>query len=446
MSLSQRDVEHVFERLRSGVVPERGLEAFAVGIQRQRGEIRRQLDLASRGEGVFKFLRGAYGCGKTFTSRLVALDAQSYSNEAHPNGFATSFVVVSDNDLHFYKFDDVYRKVVQQLGTSTCPRGALGDIVDRWIGRIEEQLIAGGADDAAPDFDERVAGRLEQELASRTGGSVPADMVRVLRTVFALKQEGEVGEASALLSWLSGSTNIAAGLKRKAGIKGEISSTDAMHYLRGVLEVVKMAGYAGLVIIIDEVETILRMRKDVRGRSLNGIRQIIDAADGFPGLLWVFTGTPDFFDTRRGVAGLQPLHDRIGLREIGGLVNPRGPQLILEPFGRDRLVEVALKLRELYGSADPNRVRGQVSEDFLARLADDVTKGFAGDVGIVPRQYLRHVVDVLDLAEADPAFDPDAQMGFKPKDPVTEDERRRLDGKPPFDPEPDDEAGYALEF
>ena len=51
MPLSRRDTDHVFERLRSGVVPERGLDAFAVGIERQRGEIRRQLDMAAAGEG-----------------------------------------------------------------------------------------------------------------------------------------------------------------------------------------------------------------------------------------------------------------------------------------------------------------------------------------------------------------------------------------------------------
>jgi predicted ATPase len=119
---SQRDREHIFERLRSGVVPERGLTAFAVGIERQRAEIGRLLDLAEHGEGVFKFLRGGYGCGKTFMARLALLDAQA-------KGFATSFVVVSDNDLHFHKFDDVYRKVVQELGTGSCPRGALGDVI-----------------------------------------------------------------------------------------------------------------------------------------------------------------------------------------------------------------------------------------------------------------------------------------------------------------------------
>ena len=157
MAISKRDLDHIFERLRSGVVPERSLEVFAVGIDRQRTEINRQLKLAAEGEGVFKFLRGGYGCGKTFMSRLALLEAQS-------QGFATSFVVVSDNDLHFYKFDDVYRKVVQELGTNTCPRGALSDILDRWIARVEEALVAGGAEESSPDFDQQVQQRMDQEI------------------------------------------------------------------------------------------------------------------------------------------------------------------------------------------------------------------------------------------------------------------------------------------
>lgn len=56
------------------------------------------------------------------------------------------------------------------------------------------------------------------------------------------------------------------------------------------------------------------------------------------------------------------------------------------------------------------------------------------------------MVDVLDLADADPEFDPAKQMGFEPKEPVTEDERRKLQGQPVFDPEPTDEQGYSVEF
>ncbi len=90
-AMTDRDVQHVFESLRKGLVPERGIDAFAVGIEKLRGEISRQLELAASGEGTIKFSRGGYGCGKTFMGRLALLDAKERT-------FATSFVVVSDND------------------------------------------------------------------------------------------------------------------------------------------------------------------------------------------------------------------------------------------------------------------------------------------------------------------------------------------------------------
>ena len=383
MAISERDAEHIFERLRSGVVPERNLETFAVGIEKQRNEIKRQLNLAADGEGVFKFLRGGYGCGKTFMARLAVNDAQVL-------GFATSFVVVSDNDLHFHKFDDVYRKVVQELATKTCPRGALGDIIDRWIAKVEDALIDGGADENSPDFDQAVAQRLEAELASLTGGKAPEDMSRVLRTIFTLKQAGKIAEASALIAWLSGSENVAASAKKAAGIKGDIGSKEALDYLHGILEVTKAAGYQGLVIVIDEAETILRMRQDIRGKSLNGIRQICDASDRYKGLLWLFTGTPEFFDTKRGVAGLQPLHDRIKFLTHDGFANPRQSQLELKPFDAVRLKEVAVRLREIYPTLNYTQLVNKITPDFINQLIAKVTTGFGGDVGVIPRQFLRH--------------------------------------------------------
>lgn len=441
MALSRKDIEHIFERLRSGVVPERGLDTFAVGIERQRGELQRLLALAESGEGVFKFLRGGYGCGKTFMARLAVLDAQA-------RGFATSFVVVSDNDLHFYKFDDVYRKVVQELGTASCRRGALGDIIDRWIAKVEAALIAGGADEKDVGFDDQVQHRLEEELTALTGGKAPEDMARALRAVFALKQQGKVAEAGALLSWLSGSENVAAAAKKTAGLKGDITSRDALDYLHGVLELVKAAGYKGLLIVIDEAETILRMRTDVRGKSLNGIRQIIDMADRYHGLLWVFTGTPDFYDSKRGVAGLQPLHDRLQFIAHGNVAGLRQPQLELKPFDKPRLREVALKLQGQYPAADRARLDGKVSPAYIEHLIDEVTAGFRGDVGVVPRQFLRRLVDIFDLVGENADFEPTAEAGFAPKEP-SDFEQRKLRGQPPYDAEPGDDRGYpavAVEF
>lgn len=405
-ALTQKDVEHVFESLRKGLVPERGIDAFAVGIEKQRGELHRQLGLARSGEGTVKYLRGGYGCGKTFMAHLALLDAQA-------QGFATSFVVVSDNDLKFHRFDDVYRKVLTELGTASCSRGALGDVLDRWIGRVEASLVAAGEDDSDPAFDTKVQKRLDEDLAAMTGGQAPQDFVRVIQTIFELKQKGDIAEAGALISWLCGSGNVAASAKKAAGIKGDIESRDALDYLRGVLEIVKAAGYAGLVIVIDEAETILRMRSDSRHKSLNGIRQITDAAGTYPGMLWVFTGTPEFFDTRHGVAGLAPLHDRIRFLKQGRFASLRQAQLELIPFDADRLRSVALRLRELFPTSDRGRLDQKISTAFVERLVAEVTAGFKGDVGVVPRQFLREFVTQLDLVEEHADYEPMAEYGFQ---------------------------------
>lgn len=422
MVMTRRDVEHVFESLRKGLVPERGLDAFAVGIEKQRGELHRQLELASSGEGSIKFLRGGYGCGKTFMARLAIADAQF-------RRFATSFVVVSDNDMRFHRFDDVYRKVMVELGTASCVRGALSDILDRWIGRVEEALIAAGADPDGAGFDEQVHTRIKEDLAALTGGKAPADFVRVIQAIFQAKQAGELEEASALIAWLCGSDNVAASAKRRAGIRGDIESKEAMEYLRGVVEIVKAAGYAGLMIVIDEAETILRMRTDSRHKSLNGLRQIADAAGSYGGLLWLVTGTPDFFDSTRGVAGLQPLHERIRFMKQGRFASLRQAQLELVPFDAERLRAVAARLRELYPAQDRARVEQAVNQAFIERLVAEVTRGFKGDVGVVPRQFLREFVTQLDLVEEHADYEPMREYGFSPT-PLNDEEEHVLTGKP----------------
>lgn len=432
-TLTVRDTKHIFEALRKGLVPERGISNFAADddlFRKQRGELHRQLELASSREGTIKFLRGGYGCGKTFMARLALLDAQE-------KGFATSFVVVSDNDLRFHQFDDVYRKVMMELGTSSCPRGALGDILDRWIGKIEERLIQGGEDEDAQGFDDKVRAELQSELVSKTRGEAPEDFIRVIQTIFDLKQQGEVAEAGALISWLCGSSNVAASAKKKAGIRGEISSRDAMDYLRGVLEIVKVAGYDGLLIVIDEAETILRMRKDSRHKSLNGIRQIADAAGAYPGLLWIFTGTPDFFDSRQGVAGLPPLNDRIKFDRRGKYASVRQAQLELAPFNQERLRNVAFRLRDIFPAEDREHLKQRISDEFINRLVQEVTAGFKGDVGVVPRQFLREFVTQMDLVDENPEYVPMEQYGFQPQS-LNDQEKLLLSGERAEDADDDE--------
>ncbi|KFC51980.1 hypothetical protein GY12_12745 [Micrococcus luteus] len=98
-------------------------------------------------------------------------------------------------------------------------------------------------------------------------------------------------------------------MKREAGIRGDIDHDGALSFLQGLLVVLRDAGHPGLLVVLDEVETLQRMRSDVRAKSLNGLRQLMDEVDSgrFPGLYLVVTGTPAFFTGRSGVSLLPPI-------------------------------------------------------------------------------------------------------------------------------------------
>jgi hypothetical protein len=54
----------------------------------------------------------------------------------------------------------------------------------------------------------------------------------------------------------------------------------------------------------------------------------------------------------------------------------------------------------------------RVSDAFIDRLVAKVTEGFGGDVGVVPRQFLRQLVDVMDLVDVEEDYDPEKAYGF----------------------------------
>ena len=73
-----------------------------------------------------------------------------------------------------------------------------------------------------------------------------------------------------------------------------------------------------------------------------------------------------------------------------------------------------------------------MSLDFIDRLVKEVTKGFRGDVGVVPRQFLREFVTQLDLVEENDDYVPMELYGFDPNQistvALTPEEQQRLGG------------------
>ena len=79
----------------------------------------------------------------------------------------------------------------------------------------------------------------------------------------------------------------------------------------------------------------------------------------------------------------------------------------------------------------------RVSDDFLDQLVDKVTEGFKGDVGVVPRQFLREFVNQMDLVDEHDDYFPMKEYGFEPgTDGLRPEEQAAISG--PAEPAPSD--------
>ena len=396
----------IIDALRSGVVPRRGLDVLAVGMERFESAIDEELESVRAGNGRFKAVRGEYGSGKTFFARWV-------EERAKRAGFAVSEVQISETETPLHKLETVYRRLMERLSTSDKEQAAFRSIVDAWVYALEEDLLAAGElnDQDAPALVARTNELMEKRLAAIT--ELAPAFSAALRGYRSAVASGDNASAEALLAWVSGQPNVAVGAKRAAGIKGEIDHFSALSFLQGLLIMLRDAGFAGLILVLDEVETLQRVRGDVREKALNALRQLIDELLGgrFPGLYLVITGTPAFFDGPQGIKRLPPLAQRLHA-DFGSeprFDNPRAPQIRLRGFDLDSLEDVGRKVRDIYaaGSAAEGRISELCDDPYIRTLAAAVSGSLGGKVGVAPRLFLKKLVgDVLDRVDQFPDFDP----------------------------------------
>jgi hypothetical protein len=198
------------------------------------------------------------------------------------------------------------------------------------------------------------------------------------------------------------------------------------------------------MLVLDEVETIQRVRSDSRDKSLEALRKLIDDLYGgrFAGLYVLITGTPAFFDGPNGVRRLQPLAQRLHVDFSGDARwdNPRDVQVRLHPFDIERLVEVGRRVRSLFPTASPERIAQRVDDDVLRGLAHAVAGKLGGKVGVAPRIFLRKLVaGVLDRVDLYPDFDPRQHFELSvTSDELTVEERAAAGGASPDDFDLDD--------
>ncbi len=403
MEPSEVKRREIVDALRRGTVPRRGIELLATGLDRFGAAIDEELDRAARGGGAFKAVRGEYGCGKTFFTRWV-------QHRALERDFAVGEVQISETETPLHRMETLYRRAVESLRTREWEEGAFRSLIDRWFYELEEEVLARpgfpGEDAAAVA---KAVGELLEARLSKVSATQPV-FATVLRTIHRARLEGDAATSDGLLAWLMGQPNVGAAAKREAGVKGEIDTNTAAGFLRGLLSVLAQTGRRGLVLVLDEVETVQRMRGDVREKSLNALRQLFDEVEGgrYPGLYLVVTGTPAFYEGPQGVKRLPPLEQRLHV-QFGApeFDNPKAPQIRLLPFDAARMLEVGRKVRDLYPSAHAQRLAAKVDDAVLSGVASAVSGKLGGKVGIAPRLFLKKLVlELLDRVDQFDSFEP----------------------------------------
>lgn len=398
--------EDIISALRRGTVPASGLDAFAVGVDAFASVLDDELECVAAGRSAFKAVRGEYGSGKTFFGRWLQERARS-------RGFAASEVQINETETPLHRLETVYRRLVERLGTADTASGAFRNVIDGWFFALEQDVLAEGSVDPsdAAGLLARTDTLMEARLAT-ISKAAPA-FSAVLRTYRQAVARGDASLADGLISWLAGQPNVAASIKRVAGIKGDLDHFGAANFLAGLLVILRDSGYAGLVLVLDEVETLQRMRADTRERGLNALRQWIDDIDAgrYPGLYLLITGTPAFYDGPQGIQRLVPLAQRlhVDFATEARFDNPRAAQIRLSPFNHEALVAVGRRVRDIYasGAGDERRILDVVDDGYVESLARAVAGGLGGKVGVAPRLFLKKLVaDVLDRVDLHAEFDP----------------------------------------
>jgi hypothetical protein len=396
--------EAIMNALRSGLVPSQGLEHFATGLDALVDVVNQELDFVSSGRGLSKWIRGEYGTGKTFAARYLCAMARRRK-------FATSEVQISINDTPLHHLETVYRRLIERLETAPDGPNAFQAIVEGWLYQVGDEVTRlRGINEDDPSFADATEQRLEDKLADLSKRNQA--FAQVLRAYHRATHEGDFATAQGLLAWLAGQPHTDRSVLRAAGTKGKVDGQTSLTFLAGVLHLLRQSGYAGLIVVLDEVETVQRMNSQTREKSLNALRQLMDmlAKEELPGLYLVVTGTRDFFEGYKGLKALAPLYQRVQVNfgEDARFDNPRAPQVRLMSFTDDRLLTVGTRIRDLYPAKNPDRLIRRVDDNFLRALVGQVTAGFGGKVALAPRLFLRELIDVMDRVDIHEEYDPKA--------------------------------------
>ena len=400
----KRIAQTVLNSLKRGVVPRIGLPYITVGRKAEIEALLHDVDVIQEGGASFRFIVGRYGSGKSFLLQTI----RNYVMDKN-------FVVV-DGDLSPERRLQgskgqglaTYRELIQNLSTKTRPEGgALTLILDRWINSVQMQVSQEtGLNNDDPKFEQAVDQKIYGVISSLNELVHGFDFAKLLNMYYHAYMSGDDETKAKVVKWFRGEYSHKTEAKKELGVDIIISDSDWYEYLKLFATFFRQAGYAGLMIMIDELVNIYKIPNAI-SRQYNYEKILTMYNDTLQGkaryLGIIMCGTPQAVkDRRRGVYSYEALRSRLASGKFAqeGARDMYAPVIKLEPLTAEEMLVLTEKLADMH--ANLYGYERTITDDDLAQFIKIEYARVGADTNITPREIIRDFIELLDIVWQNP--------------------------------------------
>ena len=389
----------IIEDLREGSVPVDSVPLFTVGRQNWLKLIEEDLDqYIAEGGAKVRFVNGDYGDGKTHFMSVVR-------HLAREKGFAVSFVVLT-REIPVHKFEVVYQEIVRQLDGGGEGKG-IRALVDGWLDGLEEGLAGEGFDDKLNALGEELRGLPGMDFNFANALVGLADLrYRPAGEGDAEEERGEGQEV--LYQWLEGGKVSKRALKPFQVFEA-LDKTNGKRFLGALVSLLRHLGHKGLVLLMDELETVMAQSTSIRNASYENVRLLMDNAEQASYMHIFMSIIPDVILAEKGFRSYDALWSRVRSIGEGKRLNYRSVVVDLHrtPLEQKELVTLGLRLCRIHELAYRWEAGDGVNEGLIKKqCAAQKRMGLLSEV----RLFIKQVIRLLDMAEQGEAPDEEEDL------------------------------------
>ena len=412
--IPRRISQTVLNSLKGGVVPRIGLPYITVGRKSEIEALLHDVEIISEGGASFRFIVGRYGSGKSFL-------LQTIRNYVMDRGF-----IVADADLSPERRLQgtqgqgqglaTYRELISNLSTKTKPEGgALTLVLDRWISSVQSEVVretglAPGDPALAAETDRKIFA-VTSSVSELVHGFEFAKLLSAYYRAY-LEDDGET--KAKVARWFRGEYSLKREAKEALGVNLIISDDNWYDYLKLFAAFFRLAGYAGMMIMIDELVNIYKIPNSIT-RQYNFEKMLTmynDTLQGKAKYLGIIMGaTPQALeDKRRGIYSYEALRSRLaeGRFSRPGARDLLAPVIRLEALTAEEMLVLCEKLADMHAGLY-NYARSVTTDDLVAFIKIEYGR-IGADQNITPREVIRDFIELLDLLYQNPGMNITAML------------------------------------